>query len=71
MGYCSFHIEYLISLWRHNVCFENGFEVFCKGNTCISKKVESFKVVLTILEHKWVDLLRESVRNDGKGLSKA
>ena len=71
MGYYSFHIVYLISLWRHNVCFENGFEVFCKGNTCISKKENLLRSFLTILEQKWVEFQRELVRNDGKGFSKA
>ena len=28
VGYYPFHVVYLISLWRHSVCFENGFEVF-------------------------------------------
>ena len=44
---------------------------FCKGNTCYSKKENLLRPFLTILEPKWVELLRESVRNDGKGISKA
>ena len=41
-----------MSLWRHNVCFEDGFEIFCKGNTCNSKIRESFKVVFSHIRAK-------------------
>ena len=42
---------------------------FVKVILVIPKKGESFKVVFfNKLVQKWVELLRESVRNDGKGL---
>ena len=51
--------------------FKMDLKFFCKDKTCSSKKENLLRSFLTILEQKWVELLRESVRNDGKGLSKA
>ena len=44
---------------------------FVKVILVFQKKENLLRSFLTILEQKWVELLRESVRNDGKGLSKA
>ena len=40
---------------------KTDFKIFCKGYTWNSKTAESLKVILTILEQKWFELLRESV----------
>ena len=44
---------------------------FVKVILVIPKKENLLRSFLTILEQNWVELLRESVRYDGKGLSKA
>ena len=44
---------------------------FVKVILVIPKKEKLLRSFLTILEQKCVEILRESVRNDGKSLSKA
>ena len=63
-------------LFTQTICLVCGsamdrFKVyfFCKGNTWDSKRGESLKVILNILEKQWVELPRESIYNYGKGLS--